>query len=419
MTESRKNIAVVGGGAAGLAAAIHAARKGADVTVYEKNKYPAKKLRITGKGRCNVCNDCTPEEVLGAVTKNSKFLYSSVFSFPPAQVKQFFEDLGVPLKTERGRRVFPVSDKASDISDALIAEAKRLGVRFFHSRIKSLEAKNGEITGLRDENGFHPCGAVILATGGVSYPATGSTGDGHRMAEALGIEVTPLSPSLVPIVCRENTAEMMGLTLKNVCFSVYRNQKPVFSEQGELLFTHFGISGPLALSASAHMQDYPVGKYSAQIDLKPALDADMLDKRLQSDLKKYSAKDFINSLGDLLPKSLIPSVVRLSGIPEHTKCAEITREMRKNLGEVLKHYPLSPTAFRSLDEAIITRGGVSVREISPSTMMCKKVSGLFFAGEIIDTDAYTGGYNLQIAWSTGRKAGISAAEYVSDTSERI
>ncbi len=405
-------ISVIGGGAAGLMSAVCAARSGAEVTVFERNKFPGKKLRITGKGRCNVCNDCTSEEVLHAVTRNGKFLYSAVYSFTPENVKSFFEELGVPLKTERGRRVFPVSDKASDISDALINEAKRLGVKFVCSRVRSVKTVDGNVSGVCDGEGFRPFDAVIIATGGISYPATGSTGDGHRMAKETGHEVTELSPSLVPIVCRENTAEMMGLTLKNVNFSVVYNGKTVFSEQGEMLFTHFGVSGPLVLSASAHMQDHPLTEYAARIDLKPALDAETLDRRLQSDLLKFAAKDFINSLGELLPKSIIPSVVRLSGIPEHLKCSEVTREMRKKLGEVLKNYPLTPVSFRSVDEAIITRGGVSIREIAPSTMMSKKVAGLFFAGEVIDVDAYTGGYNLQIAWSTGYKAGISAAEYV-------
>ena len=409
--DEKPRIAVIGGGAAGLMAAISAAECGGAVTVYEKNKFPAKKLRITGKGRCNVCNDCTPDEVLKAVTRNGKFLYSAVYAFTPQDVKDFFGKLGVPLKTERGRRVFPVSDKASDVSDALISEAKRLKVRFVHDRVKEIKEENGKVSGVLDSEGFHPFSAVILATGGVSYPATGSTGDGHKMARELGIAVTPLSPSLVPIVCRENTAEMMGLTLKNVKFSVFRKGKTVFSEQGEMLFTHFGVSGPLVLSASAHMQDAPLPEYSAEIDLKPALDEETLDKRILSDFGKFSAKDFVNSLGELLPKSLIPAVVRLSGIPEHIKCGEIKREMRKNLLNVLKHYPLTPVSFRSVDEAIITRGGVEIKEIAPNTMMSKKISGLFFAGEIIDVDAYTGGYNLQIAWSTGKKAGIAASAF--------
>ena len=412
MTEKKGKIAVVGGGAAGLMAAIAAGRAGAGVTVYEKNRYPAKKLRITGKGRCNVCNNCTPEEFFQAVVSNPKFLCSSVYTFTPADVMSFFEDLGVQLKTERGRRVFPVSDKASDISDALIAETRRLGVGFRHTRVSAVRTEGGSLSGIVDADGFCPYDAVILATGGVSYPATGSTGDGHKMARELGLDVTPLSPSLVPIVCRENTAELMGLSLKNVRLTVSRGEKAVFSEQGELLFTHFGISGPLALSASAHMQKGAVSSYTAQIDLKPALDRETLDKRLQGDLKKYAAKDFANSLGDLLPKSMIPCVVRLSGIGEHTKCAAVTKEMRHKLGDVLKHFPLTPTGFRPLDEAIVTHGGISVRELSPSTMMAKKIPGLFFAGEIIDADAYTGGYNLQIAWSTGKKAGESAAAYV-------
>ena len=410
--DTHNSVAVIGGGAAGLMAAVWAARSGADVTVFEKNKFPARKLRITGKGRCNVTNDCTPDEMLREVTKNAKFLYSSVYAFPPEDVKSFFESLGVSLKTERGRRVFPVSDKASDVSDALIKEAEKCNVRFVTSKITGITAEGGNVRGVEDFAGFHPFDAVILATGGVSYPLTGSTGDGHKMAKALDIEVTELSPSLVPICCRDNTAEMMGLTLKNVKFNVTYGKKTVFSELGEMLFTHFGVSGPLVLSASAHLGEHPLQEYSAGIDLKPALDAETLDKRLQSDLKKYAARNIINSMGDLLPKGLIPSVIRRSGIPEHTKCSAVTKEMRRNLLAILKNYTLTMTAFRPIDEAIITRGGISVKEISPSTMMSKKYGGLFFAGEIIDADAYTGGYNLQIAWSTGKKAGLSAAEYI-------
>lgn len=408
------SIAVAGGGAAGLMAALSALEAGCRVTVYDPNKFTGRKLRITGKGRCNVTNNCAPEEILKNVTRNSKFLYSAVYKFTPSDVMELFEELGVPLKTERGRRVFPVSDRAHDIADALDKKVKELGGNIRRSKIHNIIVENGVCTGVLDATGEHKYDAVILATGGVSYPATGSTGDGHRIAREFGIDVTPLSPSLVPIVCREKTADMMGLSLKNVKLSVFLGEKCVTSEQGEALFTHFGVSGPLVLSASAHMQEKDIKAYRLEFDLKPALDEATLDARLISDLKKYAAKDFINSLGDLLPAKLVEDVVRRTGIPPHKKCGEISRQQRSELLRVLKHYTLTPTAFRSIDEAIITCGGISVREISPSTMMSKKIDGLFFAGEIIDVDAYTGGYNLQIAWSTGRLAGVSAASFVNN-----
>lgn len=415
MSEENNSIAIVGGGAAGLMAAAAALESGHGVTVYEPNRFTGRKLRITGKGRCNVTNNCPPEEILRNITRNAKFLYSAVYKFTPADVMNYFENLGVPLKTERGRRVFPVSDRAHDIADALDAHVKKLGAKIRRSRVDGIIVNDGKCCGVRDTLGEHRHSAVILATGGVSYPATGSTGDGHRIAKDNGIAVTPLSPSLVPIVCKENTAEMMGLSLKNVKLSVYLGEKCVVSEQGEALFTHFGVSGPLVLSASAHMQKGDIKNYRLEFDMKPALDEATLDKRLISDLSKYSSRDFINSLGDLLPSKLVADVVGRTGISPHKKCGEINRAERSKLLSVLKHYTLTPVSFRSVDEAIITCGGVNVKEISPSTMMSKKIQGLFFAGEIIDVDAYTGGYNLQIAWSTGRLAGISAASFKAET----
>ena len=405
-----ENIAVVGGGAAGMMAAIAALEKGAAVTLFEPNKMLGKKLRITGKGRCNVTNDCTPQEFMQNITRNGKFMYSSVNRFTPSDVMAFFESCGVPLKTERGRRVFPQSDRAGDIVLSLEKKLKSLGCDIFRERVTSLKTEKGKITGLVTTEDEYSFDAVVLATGGVSYPGTGSTGDGHKMARELGITVTDLSPSLVPIVTKEKTEEMMGLTLKNVTLSVFRGEKPVYSEMGEMLFTHFGVSGPLVLSASAHMQSGSVRDHKMTIDLKPALSEAELDKRILSDFEKYSNKDFVNSLSDLLPRKLIPSVIRKSGIPERIKVSSITKEMRARLVATLKAYPLTPVSFRPIDEAIVTCGGVSVKEIDPKTMMSKKVDGLFICGELVDLDAYTGGYNLQIAWSTGKAAGEAAAQ---------
>ena len=408
---SELSIAVVGGGAAGMMAAAAALETGAPVTLYEHNDRLGKKLRITGKGRCNVTNNCPPAEILKNVLSNEKFLYSSVFKFSPEDVMAYFEGLGVPMKTERGRRVFPVSDKAGDVSRALEKYIEDLGCSVVYEHVKEIKTENGTALGVVTSKGEYVHSAVILATGGVSYPKTGSTGDGHRMARELGIKVTPLKPSLVPVILHDNTAPMMGLSLKNVKLSVFLGDKCISEEQGEMLFTHFGVSGPLVLSASAHMQKGSPENYRMEIDLKPALDDETLDRRLISDLSKYSARDFVNSLGDLLPAKLINDVVARCGIDPRKKSGEVTKTERHALLNTLKHYTLSPRAFRSLDEAVVTAGGVDVSEINPGTMMSKKIEGLFFAGEIIDVDAYTGGYNLQIAWSTGRKAGECAAYY--------
>lgn len=409
------SIAVIGGGAAGMMAAAAALESGAAVTLYEPNRMLGKKLRITGKGRCNVTNNCPPEEILKNVISNSKFLYSSVFKFTPEETIAYFEGIGVPLKTERGRRVFPVSDKAADVSDALENYIVSLGCDIIRARVSDIIIENDKAVGVVTYEGEKRHEAVIVATGGVSYPGTGSTGDGHRMARDLGISVTPLKPSLVPLVLFDKTAHLMGLSLKNVKLTVLLDNKVVHAEQGEMLFTHFGISGPLVLSASAHMQEKSVDRYRLEIDLKPALDDETLDKRLIGDLRKYSARDFVNSLQDLLPAKLIDEIVKRSGIDPRKKSGEITKEERHSLLNALKNFALKPRSFRSLDEAVITAGGIDIKEIAPATMMSKKYQGLFFAGEIIDVDAYTGGYNLQIAWSTGRKAGESAADYTFST----
>ena len=419
----KKIIAVIGGGPAGMMAA-YTAKKAcgdcAEVALYERNPMLGKKLRITGKGRCNVTNNCTPAEFREAVTRNQKFLYGASSRFTAADTMAFFEAWGVPLKTERGRRVFPVSDKAADIAAAMEKALVETGVKIHKGmRISGLEtvdisAGNGEEYPIRFHcgNTVHRCDALILATGGVSYPGTGSTGDGHRMLTDLGIPVTELRPSLVPIETREKTGELMGLTLKNVTLYAYRGEKEVFSEQGEMLFAHFGLTGPLVLSASANMQKGSVTDYRLTIDLKPALTMEELDKRLLADFTKYSARDFCNSLDDLLPKRLIPWVIRVSGIPERCKTAAITKVQRQKLCGVLKALPFTPTKFRPMDEAIITCGGVETGGVSPKDMMLKNLPGVFCAGELLDLDAYTGGYNLQIAFSTGVLAGQGAAAYI-------
>lgn len=405
------NILVVGGGAAGLMAAGTAAENGARVTLFETNEKVGRKLFITGKGRCNVCNNCDAQTVLQNVPVNPRFLYSALDCFSPTDVMAFFEAHGVPLKTERGNRVFPVSDKSADIIDALFTWVKRLGVTIIQKTVEQLEIRDGSIVGVRAHAKLYEGDRVIIATGGASYPQTGSTGDGYRFAKQAGHTVVPPNPSLVPLVeaggiCRE----LMGLSLRNVQVTVFENNKKIFSEFGEMLFTHFGLSGPLILSASAHMRHFGSKEYRVEIDLKPALDEKTLDKRLLSDFDKHKNSDFINALGDLLPRKLIPVVVRLSEIDPHAKVNSITKAQRASLLHTLKHFSVSVSGKRPIAEAIVTTGGVSVREVSPKTMESKKCAGLYFAGEVLDIDAYTGGFNLQIAWSTGRLAGLSAAQ---------
>ena len=406
-----KEIVVVGGGAAGMMAAISAAEKGARVTLLEPNERLGKKLNITGKGRCNVTNDAGLEELLANTPKNGKFLYSAFSRFDGRDAKAFFEGLGVPLKTERGNRVFPVSDRAFDISGALERRLKALKVVLRRDRAVSLDIRDGVVCGVSGEKGGYPAEAVILATGGVSYPATGSTGEGHRLAAEAGHTVTPLQGSLVPLREQGNDcARMQGLSLRNVSLTVFENEKKIYSDFGEMLFTHFGLSGPLVLSASAHMRRFEKKSYRIEIDLKPALDEQQLDKRLLSDFAKYANSDFCNALDDLLPQKLIPVAVERSGIPPHQKVHEITREQRKELLRVLKHFSVPIAGLRPVTDAIVTSGGVKVGEIDPKTMESKIVKGLYFSGELIDVDAYTGGFNLQIAWATGRAAGFAAAE---------
>ena len=409
-----KKTVIIGGGAAGLMAACAAAEKygGRAVTVIEKNRRPGRKLMITGKGRCNVTNNCDRDTLISNVPANGRFLFSAFSDFGTADTMEFFEKRGVPLKTERGNRVFPVSDKASDIVDALVNTVRKSGVKILTAEAEEILTENFSVTGVRTrDGGILEADSVILATGGMSYPVTGSTGDGYEMAGMLGHTVTPLKASLVPLNVKQGfCSRLSGLSLKNVTLTVYESgrKKPVFSELGEMLFTHFGISGPLVLSASAHMRKMGSAEYVAYIDLKPALDEQKLDSRILRDFEEEKNRNFGNSLDKLLPKSIIPVIISLSGIAPDTKVNQISREQRARLCGVLKALRLDITGFRPIEEAIITGGGISVKEINPSTMESKLVSGLFFAGEIIDADAYTGGFNLQIAFSTGHLAGKNA-----------
>ena len=417
----RPDIVVVGGGAAGMMAAICAARQGASVTLVERNQKVGRKLYITGKGRCNVTNHCSPEEVRAATPRNGKFLCSALERTPPAWVEAFFEELGVKLKVERGNRVFPASDKSADIIDALFFELKRLNVSIVHDRVSGLCLRDGRVRAVemgegRELSGI-PCKAVILATGGLSYPATGSTGDGLWMAEELGHTLVDIKPSLVPLESPDPfCAQMQGLALKNVVLTV-KNQKKktVFQEQGELLFTHFGLSGPLVLSASAHMRNFDKEQYTCAIDLKPALDEAALDARLVRELAAGANKDMDNLLGALAPRLLVPVLLERADIPNHKKAHDLTKQERRRLLERFKCFTVAVAGPGPIDEAIITSGGVKVSEVDPKTMQSKNVPGLFFAGEMLDVDAYTGGFNLQIAWATGRAAGEGAVKYLEET----
>ena len=403
------SVFVVGGGAAGMMAAITAAENGAQVTLLERNDRLGKKLYITGKGRCNVTNDCAPEDFFPNVPRNPRFLYSAVYAFPPREVMAWFEAHGCALKTERGNRVFPQSDKSASVIDALRAELRRLGVRVLQERALDIVTQDGAVCGIETDGGFHKTERVILATGGCSYPQTGSTGDGYRMLEKLGHTIVPPVGSLVPLVEKGyDCKQMQGLALKNVTLRLVNQKgKTVFEEFGELLFTHFGLSGPVVLSASAHMNEKD--SYTVLLDLKPALDEQKLDLRLLRDFEKFQNRDFENALVELLPKSMIPVIVRRSGIPAEEKVHSITREQRRALLELMKRFPVEIACKAPVEDAIVTSGGVKVSEIEPGTMQSKRVRGLYAAGELLDVDAYTGGFNLQIAWATGRAAGLAAA----------
>ncbi len=406
-TQSAKHIAVVGGGAAGLMAAGVALEAGAKVTLFEHMPRTGTKLLITGKGRCNVTNDCTAEEFLQNVISNPRFLYSSASDFTPADTRDFFENLGVPLKVERGHRVFPVSNKAADIVTALRNFSS--GAVRIHEKVTSLTTEDGKITGVVTTRPYS-FDAVILATGGASYPLTGSDGSGYDLARAVGHTITPLSPSLVPLVSPDPIChEMQGLSLRNVKIKIVDNGKNIYEDFGEMLFTHFGLSGPTILSATAHMRGCTFADTEVQIDLKPALDDHALDARLLSDFRTNANKDLQNELATLLPQKMISPFITRIGIDPHKKVHDITREERIRIHENLRSFRISVSSFRPLREAIVTAGGVNVREVSPKTMESKLIAGLYFAGEILDLDAYTGGFNLQIAFTTARRAALSCA----------
>lgn len=401
------DVIVVGGGPAGMLAAGTAAENGKSVLLIEKNNLLGKKLRITGKGRCNITNIADESVFFDNITVNSKFMFSPFHCFNNIRVVEFFNSLGVKTVVERGGRVFPESGRAYDVALALTDYVKKSGCRILYEKVLSIISENCKIKGVKTKNGIIECESVILATGGASYPLTGSTGDGFVFSEKLGHKIVPLRPSLVPIVCKESFCrKLQGLSLRNVRLNLFENNKKVFSDLGEMIFTHFGVSGPLVLSASASINDS--GKYFITIDLKPALDRDVLEKRILKDFQKYHNKDFINSLDDLLPKSLIPVVVELSKIPPRKKVNEITKEERNRLVDEIKNLKLTVSGLRPISEAIITKGGVCTKEINPKNMESKIIKGLFFCGEMIDVDAYTGGYNLQIAFSTGKLAGLNA-----------
>ncbi len=405
-------VVIVGGGAAGMMAAIAAAENGAAVTLFERNDRLGKKLRITGKGRCNVTNDCDLNEFLTNVPTNPRFLYTALSRFSTEDTKTFFENAGVPLKTERGKRVFPQSDRAGDIVAALEKYCRTLGVHTLHKRVQNIIVRDGRAVGVKTSDGETQADAVILCTGGKSYPKTGSDGDGYRFAEAAGHTVTPLSPSLVPLVAHGKLcASLQGLSLRNVSLRITETAsgKTVYEDFGELLFTHYGLTGPTVLSASAHLSDIRPDRYEARIDLKPALDEKTLDARIRSDFEKYRNRDLINALDDLLPQKLIEPFIGLCEIDGRKKVHSVTREERERMVRTLKCIRVPIRALRPIDEAIVTRGGVSVREVDPKTMRSKLVSGLYFAGELLDVDAYTGGFNLQIAFSTAYVAGSAAA----------
>uniref|UniRef100_UPI004056AED0 NAD(P)/FAD-dependent oxidoreductase n=1 Tax=Acetatifactor sp. TaxID=1872090 RepID=UPI004056AED0 len=430
-----KNVIVIGGGAAGMMAAVAAAEKGNKVYLIEKNEKLGKKLFITGKGRCNVTNAADMENLFANVCTNEKFLYSAFYQYDNQAVMSFIEKAGCPLKVERGDRVFPVSDHSSDVIVAFQRELKKLGVEILlntcvqdlkveavpepedietKSSMKKSDSKmvvgKQVITGVKLTNGkTMQADAVIICTGGVSYPSTGSTGDGHRFAEETGHKMVECKPSLVPLETAEQWCkDLMGLSLRNVNLRMVMGKKEIYNGFGEMLFTHFGVSGPLVLSASAYYaKQKKTGESKMYIDLKPALEEEQLDKRLLRDFEENKNKQFKNALGGLFPTKLIPVMIELSGIHPDKKVNEITREERKSFVCLIKNLPLTVTGTRSFAEAIITQGGVSVKDVNPSTMESKKVSGLYFAGEVLDLDAMTGGFNLQIAWSTGHLAGES------------
>lgn len=403
------DVIIVGGGAAGCVAAGYAAQNGKSVLILERNRRPARKILVTGKGRCNVTNNCEPEEFFRHVRSNPRFLYSALNRFAPKQTMELFEKLGVALKTERGRRVFPVSDRAIDIADALQVFIKNRNVEIRRGRTKNLVFEEGVLKGVLTESGeFFRAQKVLISTGGLSYSATGSSGDGYELAKQAGHTIVPTRASLVGIYTAENLSEASGLSLKNVVLRLYdaKKKKPIYEELGEMLITHEGVSGPLVLSASSFMST-DISSYRIELDLKPGLSEEELDARILRDFSAKQNRDFANSLDELLPRSFIPYVVEKSGIPPETKVNQITKAQRLELVSAIKAFKIKPTALGDIEGAVITAGGVSVKEVDPKTMESKICPGLYFAGEVLDLDAETGGYNLQIAFATGYAAGTA------------
>lgn len=405
-----RKIIIIGGGAAGLLAGATAAKRGEDVTIIEKNSRPARKVMITGKGRCNVTNACFDlDELIGNVVHNPRFMYSAFSAFMPYDTIALIEEMGVPTKIERGNRAFPVSDKAVDIVDALVNNAKASGVKIIEGTVASFNTEDNRILSVNLSDGTVVEGdAFAICTGGLSYQSTGSTGDGYELAKSVGHTVTDIEPSLVSLVASNGyVPKLQGLSLKNIAIKLYDGNKEIYSDFGEMLFTHYGVSGPVILSASSHITKPREHSYKILIDLKPALDEQTLDKRIQRDFQENTNKDFINSLSKLLPNKLIPVIVKLSGIEPSAKVNQITKEQRLGLVHLLKNLQVDIQDLRPINEAIITSGGINVKEINPKTMGSKLVDNLYFAGEVIDVDAYTGGFNLQVAFSTGYLCGMN------------
>ena len=408
LKQQRADAVVIGGGAAGMLCSALAAERGLSVLMLEPNTVLGKKLRITGKGRCNVTNDCTAAEFIQSLPGDGRFMQSAIHRFGPGDVMALFERLGVPLKVERGRRVFPESDRAGDVASALERYMRRSGAEVAHERAQEIITGPDGVCAVRTRDGEIECRSAVICTGGLSYPGTGSTGDGYRMAAELGHTVTPARPSLVPLESPDGFCrDMQGLSLKNVRLTAYEDGREIYGEQGEMLFTHFGVSGPLVLSASAHMRGFPAKKYRLGIDLKPALDAARLDERVLRDFSKNKNREFRNALSELAPKALIPVLIERSGIPPETRVNSVTREQRLALVALMKDFSIRISGTRPVAEAIVTAGGISTREVDPRTMQSRLVPGLYFAGEVLDLDAYTGGFNLQIAWSTAYVAANS------------
>ena len=406
--EKYSEAVVVGGGAAGLMCACQAAFNGKEVLVLDGNRMPGRKLRITGKGRCNVTNSCTVAEFMKNIPGDGRFLYSALNRFSPADTMAFFETYGVPLKTERGNRVFPVSDRADDIADKLVELCRDAGVRFERTRADRIETDETGVIGVHTPEGRIRCESAVLATGGISYPLTGSDGTGQRLAAALGHTVVPMRPSLVPLESEDAFCrELQGFSLKNVTLRAYEDDKLIYEELGEMLFTHFGVSGPLVLSASAHMRHMGEAHYRLEIDLKPGLSEEKLDARILRDFAETPNRSLLHILPGLVGRSMAPVILALTGIDGTTPANSVSVGQRAALRKILKAFPVSISGTRSADEAIVTAGGVSVKEVNPRTMESKLVPRLYFAGEILDLDAYTGGFNLQIAWATGYVAGNS------------